>query len=116
MISTGHGYIHAAMNNRSRKPDTRTAMRQLIDRVRAGIPFGLSQEVLCGDACQGCSSKLLLYLETELDEWELKLANGFVPDFADLSRLAGQCKKIAQVLQQNGLLEIDLYAPANKRK
>lgn len=80
-------------------------MRQLIGQVRTLIPFGLPQEELCSDACQGCSSKLLLYLETELDEWEARLEDGFVPDFADLSRLAGQCRKIARVLQQNGLLD-----------
>lgn len=82
-------------------------MRQLIDQVRAVIPFGLPEEALCGDACQGCSSKLLLYLETELDEWEVRLANGEVPDFGDLSRLAKKSRKIAQVLRRNGLLEND---------
>ncbi|MES9828493.1 MAG: hypothetical protein ABW201_09540 [Candidatus Thiodiazotropha sp.] len=80
-------------------------MRQLIDRVRNEIPFGLPEEVLCGDACRGCSSKLLIYLEAELDEWEVKLANGATPSFRDLSRLADMSKKIAQVLYQNGLLE-----------
>jgi hypothetical protein len=80
-------------------------MRQLIAQARATLPFNLSDEERCGDSCQGCSSKLLIYLETELDEWEMKLAEGIVPDFADLSRLAGQCKKIASVLQRNGLLE-----------
>ncbi|MES9969299.1 MAG: hypothetical protein ABW092_04645 [Candidatus Thiodiazotropha sp.] len=92
------------MNRTDRKPDTRTAMRQLIDRVRSEIPFDLPEEVLCGDACQGCSSKLLIYLETELDDWEVKLAAGAIPNFADLSRLAGKSRKIAQALQNNGLL------------
>jgi hypothetical protein len=80
-------------------------MRQLIERARSAIPFGLSDEELCGDSCQGCSSKLLIYLETELDEWEMRLADGAIPDFSDLSRLAGKCKKIAQVLHDNGLLD-----------
>jgi hypothetical protein len=80
-------------------------MRQLIDRVRSEIPFGIPEEALCGDSCKGCSSKLLIYLETELDEWEAKLANGAIPNFGDLSRLAEKCKKIVQVLHQNGLLD-----------
>jgi hypothetical protein len=80
-------------------------MRQLIDQVRNEIPFGLPEEALCGDTCQGCSSKLLIYLETEMDEWEVKLANGDIPNFSDLSRLAAKSKKIAQVLSRNGLLE-----------
>ena len=58
------------MSRKAHKPDTRTAMRQLIDRVRNEIPFGLPEEALCGDTCKGCSTKLLIYLETELDEWE----------------------------------------------
>ncbi|MET0069312.1 MAG: hypothetical protein ABW096_04685 [Candidatus Thiodiazotropha sp.] len=87
------------------KPNTRTAMRQLIERARRELPFNLPEEALCGDACQGCSSKLLSYLESELDAWESELAGGKVPDLRDLSRLAGKCLKIAGVLQQNGLLE-----------
>ncbi|MEW8560493.1 MAG: hypothetical protein AB2541_00265 [Candidatus Thiodiazotropha sp.] len=93
------------MNAKRTKPDTRTAMRQLIDRARREIPFNLPEEVLCGDSCQGCSSKLLIYLENELDGWESELAKGKVPDLRDLSRLAGKCKKIAGVLQRNRLLE-----------
>jgi len=89
---------------RQRKPDTRTAMRQLIERVRETMPFGLNADDLCGDACQGCSNKLLIYLETELDAWEFRLADGAVPTLGDLDRLAKQSKKIYRVLQQNGLL------------
>jgi uncharacterized metal-binding protein YceD (DUF177 family) len=81
-------------------------MRQLIQRIRNEIPFGLPEEALCGDACQGCSSKLLIYLETELDEWESKLAAGTLPNFADLNRLADKGRKVAQVLHQNGLLDL----------
>jgi hypothetical protein len=80
-------------------------MYQLIERIRREIPFGLPEEALCSDRCQGCSSKLLLYLETELDGWEVKLAAGAMPNFGDLSRLADKCKKIAQVLHRNGLLD-----------
>lgn len=79
-------------------------MHQLIRQVRESIPFDLSEEEVCGDTCQGCSSKLLIFLETELDEWEIKLADGVTPNFGDLDRLARQSKKIYQVLEQNGLL------------
>jgi hypothetical protein len=80
-------------------------MGELIERIRSEIPFGLPEEVLCGDSCQGCSSKLLIYLETELDEWETKLAAGTVPNFGDLRSLAEKGRKIAQALHQNGLLD-----------
>jgi hypothetical protein len=80
-------------------------MRQLIEQVREAIPLGLSDEQICGDSCEGCSSKLLLYLETELDAWESRLADGVVPSFGDLDRLAKQGRKIYRVLQQNGVLD-----------
>ena len=88
---------------KSRKPDTRTAMTQLIRQARGAIPFDLPDESVCGDACQGCSSKLLIFLETELDDWEMKLADGVVPTFGDLQRLGNQCSKIHRILQENGV-------------
>jgi hypothetical protein len=93
------------MSTKARKPDTRTAMRQLIERIRNEIPFGLPEEELCGDTCQGCSTKLIIYLETELDEWEVKLAAGSIPNFGDLSALAEKGRKVARVLQHHGMLE-----------
>ena len=89
---------------KQRKPDTRTAMRQLIAQVKGAIPFGLAADELCGDVCQGCSQKLLIYLETELDAWEIRLSDGAVPTLGDLDRLARQSRKIYRVLQQNGLV------------
>jgi hypothetical protein len=81
-------------------------MRELIAQVREAIPFGLNDAEICGDGCEGCSSKLLIYLETELDAWERRLADGEVPNFGDLDRLAKQGRKIHRVLQRNGVLEL----------
>ena len=89
---------------RSKNPDTRTAMRRLIDQVRDAMPFGLNDEQICGDSCEGCSSKLLIYLETELDAWESRLAEGAVPTLGDIDRLARQARKIHRVLQHNGVI------------
>ena len=80
-------------------------MRLLIDQVREAIPFRLTDQEICGDSCEGCSSKLLIYLETELDSWESRLADGEVPSFGDLDRLARQGRKIQRVLQRNGVLD-----------
>jgi hypothetical protein len=80
-------------------------MRQLIAQVREAIPFNLSNGQICGDSCEGCSSKLLLYLESELDAWEIRLDHGVIPTFGDLERLAKQGRKIHRVLQQNGLID-----------
>ncbi|MCG8016018.1 MAG: hypothetical protein JAY97_07365 [Candidatus Thiodiazotropha sp. 'RUGA'] len=87
-----------------RKPNTQVAMRQLIEQIRRKIPFNLSEQERCGESCEGCSGKLLIYLESELDEWQIKLDQGVVPGFADLSRLAAKAKKIANVLRRNGLM------------
>jgi hypothetical protein len=92
------------MPAKTRKPDTRTAMYRLIEQIRRAIPFDLSENERCGEHCQGCSSKLLIYLETELDEWQIRLADGVIPNFGDLDRLARSSRKIHRILQQNGLL------------
>ena len=86
------------------KPDTRTAMQQLIEEVRAEIPFDAAQARVCSGDCSGCSQKLLDYLEGELAAWEQRLAEGDRPSLADLSRLAKTARKIHRVLVRNGVL------------
>lgn len=86
------------------KPDTRTAMRQLIAQVRAAIPFDLPEAQRCAEHCQGCAQKLLGYLESELEGWEQRLDAGERPNFDDLARLARTGKKVHAVLVRNGLL------------
>lgn len=87
------------------KPDTSTAMQNLIDEVRVALPFGDSEAQLCADSCQGCSLKLLQFLETELDDWELKLQQGVQPRFGDIHRMGKICKKVYVVLKKNCLIE-----------
>ena len=86
------------------KPDTRTVMRQLIDQVRAAIPFDTPQARICSGDCSGCSQKLLDYLEGELAAGEQRLADGDRPSLADLSRLAKTARNIHRVLVRNGVL------------
>ena len=86
------------------KPDTSTAMRQLIAQVRAAIPFDAPQSRVCNGACEGCSQKLMDFLEGELDDWERRLASGARPGLADLSRLARVSRKVHGVLERNGLV------------
>jgi len=87
------------------KPDTTTAMRNLIEEVRARIPFDDPQAQECPDLCQGCSPKLLTYLDTELEAWEQRLSEGEHPSLGDLHRLGKTCKKVYALLQKNGLVE-----------
>ena len=87
------------------KPDTSTAMQNLIDEVRSTLPFGASEAQLCADSCQGCSMKLLEFLESELDDWEQKLQDGVKPSFGDINRMGKTCKKVYTILKKNGLVE-----------
>lgn len=86
------------------KPDTSTAMHQLIARVRAAIPFDLPAARACTGECNGCSVKLLDHLDGELLDWEARLAAGARPDFGDLTRLERTSRKVYRVLAGNGLV------------
>ncbi|MEA3643546.1 MAG: hypothetical protein VBE63_26985 [Lamprobacter sp.] len=86
------------------KPDTRTAMHALIAQVRETLPFDAPAAQVCGGDCQGCSLKLLDYLNGELCGWEQRLEAGETPNFGDLSRLAETSRKVYAALQKNGLL------------
>jgi hypothetical protein len=87
------------------KPDTTTAMRQLIRQIRAATPFDLAEARICDGPCNGCSLKLLDYLESELEGWQARLDQGVRPNFGDLSQLANSGRKIHRILQHNGLLD-----------
>lgn len=87
------------------KPDAPTAMRQLIDQVRKALPFDLPSARVCNGPCDGCSMKLLDYLEGELDEWETRLDQGEKPGLAELSKLAKTSRRVHRVLEKNGLVQ-----------
>lgn len=81
------------------------AMQQLIQQVRLAMPFDLPEANLCSGKCNGCSQKLLDYLDTELEDWESRLKSGELPDFGEIQRIAKTSKKIYKVMQRNGLVE-----------
>ncbi len=87
------------------KPDTTQAMRDLVRQIREVMPFDAPEASLCSGHCHGCSFKLLEFLDTRLEEWESRLAQGEKPTLGDLHRLARTGKKIYRALQQNGLVE-----------
>lgn len=86
------------------KPDRPTAMKQLIQQVRAVMPFDLPQANRCSGTCNGCSQKLLDFLSSELQDWEYRLAQGESPDFGDIHRMTKTSRKIYRVMQRNGLV------------
>jgi len=86
------------------KPDTVTAMQQLIAQVREAMPFDLPEAQQCAGPCEGCSMKLLAFLEGELEAWERRLDEGERPNLGDVSRLARTSRKIHRVMEKNGLV------------
>jgi hypothetical protein len=91
------------------KPRADQAMQQLIDEVRTTFPFDLPRANVCSDDCRGCSLKLLQFLESELDDWERRLADGERPGLAELSRLMHTSRKVGRVLEK-----ADLMPPAER--
>jgi hypothetical protein len=89
------------------KPSVAVVMQQLIEKARTEFPFNRPEAQVCNGPCQGCSMKLLGYLESELDDWEARLAAGERPGLADLSRLVRSSRRIARVLANAGLMPGD---------
>ena len=87
------------------KPDATTAMLQLIAKIRTSFPFDQAEAQICAGPCQGCSLKLLVFLESELDSWECRIASGSRPGLAGLSQLIGTSRKIARVLAKAGFMQ-----------
>lgn len=86
------------------KPDVASAMLQLIAKIRLTFPFDRSEAQICAGPCQGCSLKLLAYLESELDAWESRIADGERPGLAELSQLIRTSRKIERILQNAQLM------------
>jgi len=82
------------------KPDRKQAMKHLIQQVRTAMPFDLPEANLCSGKCNGCSQKLLDYLDSELENWEYRLKADETPDFGDIQRIAKTSKKIHKVLEE----------------
>ncbi len=93
----------------ARRPDVAEAMRAALREIRVRLPFGLSQTELCTGDCQGCSRKLLEFLDSELLDWERRLDAGMRPGLADLSRLIRTARKVEQVLRRNGLVAAERF-------
>lgn len=88
-----------------KKPDTTSAMNELVRQIRAHIPFDeLDDARVCSGACIGCAKNLLEYLEQEVIYWEGSLARSESPNLGDINKLARSAKKIYKVLQLNQLV------------
>ena len=87
------------------KPDTRTAMGELIAQIKTAIPFNLPESYICSGRCHGCSLKLLDFLALQLEEWEDRLQAGEQPNFGDLRKLTRIARQVYRVMDRNNLLD-----------
>ncbi|TCK02647.1 hypothetical protein [Marinobacterium mangrovicola] len=90
-------------NPKANKPDTRTAMQALIAQARQSLPFTLPEAQLCDGICNGCSKKLLDFVDGELEEWQARIDTGEIPRLGDLEKLGRTLRKVYRVLQRNAL-------------
>lgn len=60
------------------KPDRMSAMRNIIEQVKAELPLYESETFVCGPEgkCIGCPKKLLEMVDTELSYWESAMDRG----------------------------------------
>ena len=79
-------------------------MLQLIAQIRTTSSFDRPVEKICAEPCQGCSLKLLGFLESELDGWEARIDAGERPGLAELSQLIRTSRKVARALARSGLM------------
>jgi hypothetical protein len=86
------------------KPSTSEAMCNLIAEIRRRIPFDHIDPDTCSEQCNGCSLKLIEYLNAEIEDWEYRLEQNEIPNFRDLQRLEKSGRKIYRVLCKNGVI------------
>jgi hypothetical protein len=90
------------------KPKTDVIMADIIQQIREKFPFDISEEELCAETCShGCPKKLLEYMETEITDWEQRLAGHEIPNFRDVDKLSKTGCKIYRILEMNHLLKGD---------
>jgi len=86
------------------KPTTTTAIKVLIEQAREKIPFGLSFDGNCEGRCDECPEKFMEFLDVNLNDWELRLGKGYIPDLGDVETLARDCKMVYRILQKRELI------------
>ncbi len=89
----------------SRKPDTKTAMYQLLKVIREHIPFGLKEADMCQGICRGCSKKMMEMLDAEVSQWQADLDNDLAdPTLADLAFMEKLARRTEKILRRNSLM------------
>lgn len=87
------------------KPKTDVVMGNMIQQVKESFPFDISEEELCAVTCShGCPKKLMEYMQMEIADWEQRLEQGEIPNFADVKKFSKTGLKIYRVLAKNDLV------------
>ncbi|BDQ66581.1 hypothetical protein ACE02Y_10170 [Shewanella xiamenensis] len=83
------------------KPNTKTAMQQLIAQIQQTIPLNLDEAQMCQGECLGCSKKMLEMLDAEISYWQYSDA---VPSLKDLKNLENIGRRTYKILKRNQLV------------
>nr|WP_049766529.1 hypothetical protein [Shewanella loihica] len=91
----------------TRKPDSTTAMLQLIDQVKQAMPLNEPETFVCGPqgSCIGCPKKLLELVDSEMRYWESAIQQGDTPLLGEVSRFAKLCRNVHRGLARSGILD-----------
>jgi len=83
------------------KPNTKTAMQQLIAQIQQAIPQNLNEAQICQGECLGCSKKMLEMLDAEISYWQYTDA---IPSLKDLKNLENIGRRTYKILKRNQLI------------
>lgn len=83
------------------KPNTKTAMQQLIAQIQQAIPLNLNEAQMCQGECLGCSKKMLEMLDAEISYWQYTDTR---PDLKDLKHLENIGRRTYKILKRNKLI------------
>jgi hypothetical protein len=88
------------------KPDRMTAMREIIEQVKAEFPLYEPSTFICGanTDCAGCPKKLLEMVDSEICYWECAMKRGVSPKFDEIRRFGKMCLSVRRALLRNHLL------------
>ncbi|MFC0047178.1 MULTISPECIES: hypothetical protein [Rheinheimera] len=88
------------------KPDRMTAMREIIEQVKAEFPLYEPSTFICGanTDCAGCPKKLLEMVDSEICYWECAMKRGVSPKFDEIRRFGKMCLSVRRALLRNNLL------------
>ncbi|MCG9965165.1 MAG: hypothetical protein ACRDCT_02835 [Shewanella sp.] len=83
------------------KPNTKTAIQQLIAQIQQAIPLNLNEAQMCQGECLGCSKKMLEMLDAEISYWQYTDA---IPSLKDLKNLENIGRRTYKILKRNQLV------------